>query len=482
MRGVRPLLSLAVVLIAFPGTAAAAEEPGEHSENMSYVKNLEYEARNGGDGNYGTDIEFAKLGGRQYALAGSYENGLQIVDIEDPEQAHIAAVYDCGVTQGDVQVFSQDDEPGRTFATYTSDTFGDGTSTCYREAAELGFDVMNEETGEGNNGTFIVDVTDPLNPKTVSFVHVEQGSHNQTVHPSGNYLYNSNSDLITSIQPAIEIFDISDPASPGKAGELELPPRPGLGTESHDITFNESGTRAYSAALSQGVIIDTEDPAKPEIVTSFLDPAINVWHQSDPVTLTDAMGNTRDFLVVEDEVAGAIGTAQCPNGGVHIYDITGENELNPVKVGYWNIDDVGPTADPTNSCTAHVFDIHPDAKTMTIAYYNGGVRVVDISGLAGISLGQTSISGEGMKEIGYYRTDNADSWSAKTPHIDPQTGDFYLYGNDINRGLDIYRFDGEGGESTQQGTWLTPPETQAMAAARPKVKGGPETAVFCLLR
>ena len=81
--------------------------------------------------------------------------------------------------------------------------------------------------GTGKNGTFIADVTDPLHPRTVGFVEVGQGSHNQSIHPSGNYLYNSNSDLITSIQPAIEVFDISNPGAPAKVGELALPPRPG---------------------------------------------------------------------------------------------------------------------------------------------------------------------------------------------------------------------------------------------------------------
>jgi hypothetical protein len=38
-------------------------------------------------------------------------------------------------------VFGQADKPGRVFAGYTSDTYGDGTSTCYREAEALGFDV-----------------------------------------------------------------------------------------------------------------------------------------------------------------------------------------------------------------------------------------------------------------------------------------------------------------------------------------------------
>ena len=39
-----------------------------------------------------------------------------------------------------------------------------------------------------------------------------------------------------------------------------------LGSESHDITFNADGTRAYSAALSQTLVLDTTDPANPEQV------------------------------------------------------------------------------------------------------------------------------------------------------------------------------------------------------------------------
>jgi hypothetical protein len=229
------------------------------------------------------------------------------------------------------------------------------------------------------------------------------------------------------------------------------------------------------------VIIDTSDPAAPTIVTSFLDPTINVWHQSDPFTLTDATGQQREFLIVEDEVAGAVGTGQCPNGGVHVFDVTGANELNPVKVGYWNIDEIRPTTDPTHSCTAHVFDIHEDEQVMTIAYYNGGVRVVDISGLAGISLGGAQLSGQGMREIGFYRFENANSWSAKTPSIDLQTGDFYLYGNDIERGLDIYRFDGDAPTSASDGVWLTPAQALARSKTLPKVKLSPSRAFFCLL-
>jgi hypothetical protein len=476
----RPLVALiALIALLVLAPAASAQERHEHSANMSHVKNLPYAADNGGTPNFGTDIEFASLAGRQYALAGSYNNGLQIVDISDPANAEIVSTYDCGVTQGDVQVFHQADEPGRTFVGYASDTFGDGTSTCYREAQALGFDML-EADGTGKNGTFIADVTDPLNPKTVGFVEVAQGSHNQTIHPSGNYLYNSNSDLITSLEPAIEVFDISDPGAPKAVGELALPPRPGLGTESHDITFSGDGNRAYSAALSQGVIIDTRDPAGPAIVSSFLDPTINVWHQMDPFTIIDASGREREFVIAEDEFAGAVGTGQCPNGGVHVFETTGAMERNPQKVGYWNIDTLGPTDAVDGRCTAHVFDIHEDQKVMTIAYYNGGVHVVDLSGLEGISLAGRQVAGEGMKQIGYYRIQGGESWSAKTPRI-AADGSFHLYSNDIERGLDVFRFTRPSQALAKTGTWMGPTQAAAYFAGLPEANVTARNALVCLL-
>ena len=71
-----------------------------------------------------------------------------------------------------------------------------------------------------------------------------------TVHPSGNYLYNSNSDLITSIQPAIEVVDISDLAAPRHAGELALPdaPRP-----RHRVARHHVQHRRHARVLRRAV-------------------------------------------------------------------------------------------------------------------------------------------------------------------------------------------------------------------------------------
>ena len=141
---------------------------------------------------------------------------------------------------------------------YASDTFGDGTSTCYQEAAALGFDVKkSDDRGQERHASSPRSRT-RFTPMTVSFVEITQGAHNQSVHPSGNYLYNSNSDLITSFQPAIEIFDISNFAAPIEDRRSSRCRRGRASAPSRTTSASRSdGTRAYSAALSQGVVIDT---------------------------------------------------------------------------------------------------------------------------------------------------------------------------------------------------------------------------------
>jgi hypothetical protein len=102
-----------------------------------------------------------------------------------------------------------------------------------------------------------------------------------------------------------------------------------------------------------------------------VDPSINIAHQSDPVTVDDPILGERTFLVITDELAGAAGNAACPGGGLHVYDITGSLETNPVKVGVWNMPEVRPAVDNL-SCTAHVLRLYPEQGLMTIAWYDAG--------------------------------------------------------------------------------------------------------------
>ncbi len=492
------IILASVTLLVVVAPDSVADDTAARSPNLTPVANLAYADRFGTGANQGTDIEFARLrhkgSVRDFALAGTYDNGLQVIDISKPTAPVIVGRYDCGVSQGDVQVFTRGN---RTYATYTMDagyTLQE-ESRCVQEARALG--LLQPTTpdplaidpigaiapdaayGRPGIGTYIVDVTDPAKPKTVSFVGVAKGSHNQTVHPSGDYLYNSNSQLYTTaLDAGIEEYDIRDFTTPRLAAVLPLPPVPGLGSESHDISFNDAGTRAYSAALSHTAIIDTTIVDRPSIISVVVDPAINVHHQATQATLTDAtLGVARDFLFIEDEFAGAAGFDPCPSGGLHVYDVTGPLEAAPVKVGYWNIADLRhPAVDGAIGvpCTMHVFQVHPDAGILTTSFYNGGVRVVDISSLVGVALGGTGV---GMQEIAHARFADSMTWAAKTPRI-AADGSFHLFGNDMNRGLDVYRFDPKAAPSDGLSTWLAGsalpvPEAETMSADyRP----------FCLLR
>jgi hypothetical protein len=503
LRGALVVTTLAC-LTAAPA-ASAAEQTGR-GEGIRHVKNIAYPELNApGEANAGTDLEFATLTvaaaydaagarlhkpvdadpgkrglQRTFSFAGSYGDGLHVIDVTEPEKAARVATWNCGISQGDVQVFRRDDLGGRTFATFTHDDGYDfhANSQCGKDLVAKGFDPA----AVGGAGTYIAEITNPYSPQSVSFVPEEQGSHNQTVHPSGRYLYNSNSDLITSVLPAVEITDITDVAAPKKVGEVALKTLPGLGTESHDIGFSADGSRAYVAALSHGEILDTTNPAKPASIGTIVDPAVNVWHETESITISDPVLGKREFLIAEDEFIGAIGTGQCPNGGVHVYDITGGLERSPVKVGFWNIADTGPTEDGTGTvvddgggCTAHVFQLHREQQLMTIAYYNGGVRVVDLSGLVGVAVGSVGV---GMKELGWFRFPDSNTWAVKAPKA--SRDGFYLYGNDHRRGFDVYEYDpATEGKSSAAGQWLSP--AQAAVKAEELRAAGGRSGTICIL-
>ena len=419
--------------------AAQPEEEGTGTDNVTHVANLQYAPLLNSTTQGGSDVEFMRLEGRDYALAGTTgRNGMQIVDITDPTQPEIVGVYECPISQGDVQVWTNGD---RVLASYTADsTIG---------AARIDTQCARDHQMDGTEiGTFIVDVSDPTAPTSVSFISIPKGSHNQTIHPSGRYLYNSNSELITSLsaEPIVTIYDVSDPVNPRHVQDYVIPFQPvGLGSESHDISFNADGSRAYVAALSQTLILDTTDPANPAPIAQIIDPAINVHHGADPVTLPREDGSLRTVVIITDEQAGAAANPVCPGGGLHVYDVSPEVEDSPEKMGTWFLDDASPNTSTSAACTSHVMRYYPDQKLMTIAWYARGVRVIDISGLADFSGNDATVAfgdGVGLTEIGYMYFDDSDTWSFKTNRIEAD-GSFYGYGNDIARGFDVYRFDGD---------------------------------------
>lgn len=392
-----------------PAQAADQAEDVQASSNMRFVANFPYVAPP--DDSRGSDVEFGEFTvpvldeqgnpvldeegnpifeQRDYAFAGSQNRGIFIFDITDPENAFQAAKIDCNVNQSDIQV-----------------RVDLGLLT-------VGVDSNTAQCGlGGTQGVLIFDVSDPRSPEQISVFKHARGAHNHTFHPTEPLIYISDSDVANAGLGEIPIVDVSDPANPTLVNTFRFHFH-----SPHDITFNAEGSRAYTSSISHSDILDTTDPENPELISTIHDPTINIHHQSDPTP-------DGKFLIISDELAGAAASPQCPGGGLHFYDIS--NEQAPVKAGVFFAQDT----EQRPLCTAHVFRINPDGKTLTIGWYSAGTRVVDISDPTG--LGSTEIAHMIPSDLGGNELE-ANSWASKM-------WKGFIYSNDRNRGLDIMQLE-----------------------------------------
>ena len=363
------------------------------------VANLKYKG--------GTDMEFTTIKGRDYAIVPSERvtggaGMLRMIDITTPAKPKLVGVLSCNVTQNDVQVH--------------------GTTVYMGVDGGVRDDECFSQTGaKPGLGVVAVSIANPAKPRAIGFVPIKYGAHNTTIHPSGKYLYVSDSELVPATGEApgsqtgrINVIDVSNVKKMKEVHTLPLP----TGLSSHDITFNKKGDRAYSAAITETLILNAENPAKPVIQTTIVDPAVNISHGADPTP-------DEKFLLVTDEQAGAAANGVCNLGGVHVYDLS---VPVPVKVGFYPFSPANSLTSTTNSqnltCTAHVLDYGPSGTTFSNAGYAAGVRIVDASSLLAMP-----------KELASFTALDADTWSAKQ-----YKNKRYLFANDLARGFDVFEW------------------------------------------
>ena len=365
----------------------------------------------------GTDIEFATIKGRDYAIAPSMGNGggLRIIDISKPERPKVTSFLSCPVSQNDVQVRG----------TLVLMGVDDGAS-----AADADEPCFKQIKATPTEGLLVISIANPAKPRSVGFVPIGHGVHNVTWHPGGRYAYVSDSELTPELGVPfggrIQIIDLANPAKPKHVSTFLLV---GDRMSTHDITFNKKGTRAYVAAIMETYILDTSAPAEPKEIARIEDPSINISHGADPTP-------DGKYLLVTDEQAGAAANGVCNVGGVHVFDLTVEKA--PVKVGFYFLDPANSATATLNgttlTCTAHVMDYAPDGKTWTNGNYAAGVRIISATALVGKPT-----------ELAYFMADDANTWAAKT-YKNPK----YVFANDMSRGFDVFRWEpGKGAVNTR---------------------------------
>ena len=221
------------------------------------------------------------------------------------------------------------------------------------------------------NGVVILDLATPAHPKIASTFDEDLTGGVHNAFATNDYLY-----AISGGQKYI-IIDVRDITKPKRVGEYKYP-----GARIHDLWVNNG--IAYSAQGGIGaVIVDVGNgkwggtPANPKLINVF---PINSGHEIFPY-FQKSTGKTYLFLGDEEmsrqgrvwegtNYRNTLGTpggvAQTSGGYVHIVDAT--DPMNMKKVGRYHLEDYG----------SH--DIIVEDDVLYQAYYDGGVRVVDVSG------------------------------------------------------------------------------------------------------
>jgi hypothetical protein len=428
MTRIRLIASMALTVLLLPQMAGGAEQAAPRS-----TPNLRLVAQIAGGG--GTDLEFFSRTLTQYmeadgtmvtptapverhfSFAANQSSGAKIIDITNPEQPFIAApIPNCIIGQGDTQVTA------------------DGMVGAI---AKQGSGTCRTATGQTlSNGSAIVDLSNVYEPKVVGRAVESSGSHNNTIHPSGDFLYISTSATTPTNAPEtrIPIFDISNPAAPVKVKDFMVP-----GNGPHDIRFSHDGKRAYFAGISAFHVVNTEDPKNPSIISRIVPPGGSIGH--DTLITKD-----KRFLFLGDEAGGG-SVYPCPGGAIYVYDLT--DERAPILLGMAeagggpvfarNIEEV-PGPQTTGGCTSHVMDLNPNGTSLTIGWYRLGTRVFDFSSFyntdgtpktaAGIAAAWGKY-GVGLVETGYMIPDGANTWAAKQYAKVPG----YIFSNDTAFGF-----------------------------------------------
>jgi hypothetical protein len=222
--------------------------------------------------------------------------------------------------------------------------------------------ISREGASDRKNGLVILDCTDPNNV-TIITEYTERltgGVHNLFIYQDHVYALSNGR--------RYEIINIEDRANPQRVSTFELDTP---GHSIHDV-WVERGI-AFSSNWDDGVVladvgagIAGGSPSNPQKISSYAYPS--GWNHAAFPYWDEKTGN---FYVIAGDEAFPNGLfiddrPTIPAGWIHFIDFT--DMQNPKEVARYQVPEAG----------THNFWVEGD--TLYVAYYNGGLRVVDISG------------------------------------------------------------------------------------------------------
>lgn len=291
--------------------------------------------------------------------------------------------------------------------------------------------ISREGASNRRNGFVILDVRDPFNVSILAEYNDDMtgGVHNVFIYDNHVYAVNNGRKY--------DVINIEDPSNPFRVSRYELDTP---GHRVHDVWIIDG--LAYSSNWADGVhIVDIgavklneKDRSKVQY-NPFLAMAgqgspgnpVKLGGMKDPNGHNHAafpfisQSSDKFYIIAGDEYANEFGMA----GGFHFLDFT--DPSSPKETAVYQVPEAG----------SHNHWVHGD--TLLASYYQGGLRVVDISGEL---MGDIYAQG---REIAYFNSRDPNGFHANRPNVwgtMPYKG--LIYFSDMYNGLWAIRLEDEG--------------------------------------
>ena len=292
--------------------------------------------------------------------------------------------------------------------------------------------LTREGASTRKNGVVILDVSNPFDVKILSEFNdgLTGGVHNAFIYDNHVYAVNNGRKY--------DIINISDPENPWLVGSYELNTP---GHSIHDVWI-ENGI-AYSSNWSDGVhVVDIgglnfSEQNRHTIMNNPILQAAGKGSHRNPILMsskTDTTGrnhaafpflskSTGDFYVIAGDEHFPFGLGEIenmepanPRGGYHFLNMNDYND--PVEEAIYQVPEAG----------SHNLWVKGD--TLYTAFYQGGLRVVDISGEL---LGDLYKQG---REIAFYLSNHKNGRMSNATMVwGPQPYKNHIFFSDMNSGL-----------------------------------------------
>ena len=270
--------------------------------------------------------------------------------------------------------------------------------------------ITSEGASNRRNGFTILDISDAAHPTiTTHFTEgLTGGVHNVWI--EGDIVY-----AVHNGTNAVHIVDISDPANPVNVGrwQVDNPAR-----SLHDIMVLDG--LAYLSYWDDGLVvldvgagIKGGTPIEPQFVSQY---KYRTRHGAEYYGNTHHAIRYRNYVFLGDEIFGCSECVNGPRGHVHVVDVTDIEK--PLEVATYWVPEAG------------VHNLWAEDDKLYVAYYQGGLRVVDISGELRGDLYRQG------REIGWYMTEDAEGHNPnKTDAWGPQPYKGNIFVSDFSSGL-----------------------------------------------